>query len=190
MRDELGRPTLALPLIEPLMPALEARAADRTASTVIRRADARDLDAIDRIEGRSFSRDRFPRRNLRRVLDSAASLFLIALTDGAPSGYAMLLFRRRAAVARLYSIAVDPDFRGRGVAEELLAEAGRQAAARGADRLRLEFRPSNGAAQRLYERAGFAFLERRPGYYDDGEDAIRMELRLAPEAAGDRSAHS
>ncbi len=172
------------------MPASEARAASRRSSVVIRRAGGRDLEAIDRIERRSFSKDRFPRRNLRRVLSSGATAFLLAESDGAPAGYAMVLFRRGASVARLYSIAVDPDFRGRGVAEELLAEAGRQAASRGADRLRLELRPSNNAAQRLYERAGFTLLERRPGYYDDGEDAIRMEMRLKPGSAGDRSAHA
>lgn len=172
------------------MPACRARAARQQTPTTVRRASQRDLDAIDRIEQRSFAQDRFPRRNLRRVLQSPASLFLIADADGAPAGYAMLLFRRGASVARLYSIAVDPGFRGRGVGERLLNAAQAAAAGRGADRLRLEFRPSNSAAQRLYERAGFALLERRPGYYDDGEDAVRMERRLAPETAGDRSAHS
>jgi ribosomal-protein-alanine acetyltransferase len=146
----------------------------------IRTATPGDIDALDRIESRSFTRDRFPRRNLRRVLKSPATLILIAELAGAPAGYAMALFRKGASVARLYSIAVDPDFRGRGLAEKLLAEAARQAAKRGARRLRLEFRPSNSAAQRLYERAGFMLFERKPGYYDDGEDAIRMELTLTP----------
>jgi ribosomal protein S18 acetylase RimI-like enzyme len=117
-------------------------------------------------------------------------LFLIAEEDGAPAGYAMVLFRKGSSVARLYSIAVDPDFRGQGVAERLLAEAAQRAAARGANRLRLEFRPTNQAAQRLYERAGFLLLERKPCYYDDGEDAIRMELNLPPQDTGDRRAQS
>lgn len=170
------------------MSASRAAAARTQTSLTVRRAGQRDLDAIDRIEQRSFAQDRFPRRNLRRVLSSPASLFLVAEAGGAPAGYAMVLFRRGASVARLYSIAVDPDFRGLGIAESLLMAAAAAAAKRGADRLRLEFRPSNVAAQRLYERAGFALLERRPAYYDDGEDAIRMEKRLDPKAAGDRSA--
>lgn len=175
---------------EPLMPASKARAAIPPGSAAIRRASVGDLDAIDRIEQRSFVQDRFPRRNLRRVLKSPASLFLIAEMDGAPAGYLMLLFRKGASVARLYSIAVDPEFRGRGVGESLLSEAAAAAAAGGASRLRLEFRPSNRAAQRLYERAGFTLLERRTGYYDDGEDAVRMEKRIAPNVTGDRSAHA
>ncbi len=172
------------------MSASKARAAVLPRSLVVRRASVRDLDAIDRIEQRAFVRDRFPRRNLRRVLKSPASVFLIAELDGAPAGYLMLLFRKRASVARLYSIAVDPEFRGRGAGESLLSEAAIAAIVRGADRLRLEFRPSNLSAQRLYERAGFTLLERRPAYYDDGEDAIRMEKRLTPQATGDRSAHA
>lgn len=175
---------------EPLMPASKARAAILPTPAVVRRASVRDLDMIDRIEQRSFARDRFPRRNLRRVLKSPASVFLIAELDGAPAGYLMLLFRKGASVARLYSIAVDPEFRGRGVGESLLSEAATVAAAGGAGRLRLELRPSNAAAQRLYERAGFTLLERRAGYYDDGEDAIRMEKRVTPSVTGDRSAHA
>jgi ribosomal-protein-alanine acetyltransferase len=172
------------------MPASKARVASPPRRHVVRRADRSDLDAVDRIEQRSFARDRFPRRNLRRVLRSEASVFLIVEMDDAPAGYAMLLFREGASVARLYSIAVDPDFRGQGVAESLLSEAERAAVEWGAGRLRLEFRPSNEAAHRLYERAGFTLLERRAGYYDDGEDAIRMEKRIAPMVTGDRSAHA
>lgn len=170
----------------PIKPPPPAAAPVRTR---IRGARPGDLDAIDAIETRSFDKDRFPRRNLARVMKSPATAFLLAESGGRPAGYLMLLFRRGSRVARLYSLAVDPDFRGRGIADSLLGAAGAAAAERGADRLRLEFRPSNLAAQRLYERAGFTLLERKPGYYDDGEDAIRMEKRLAPNASGDRSAH-
>jgi len=155
-------------------------ATDGTRQSKVRQAGPPDIDIIDRIESRSFTKDRFPRRNLRRVLNSPATLFLVAEHDGAPAGYAMVLFRKGSAVARLYSIAVDPDFRGQGVAESLLAESARRSTLRGADRLRLELRPSNAAAMRLYDRAGFVVFERKSGYYDDGEDAVRMELTLSP----------
>lgn len=160
------------------MPANPAIKPSLASAIKVRAATSRDLNAIDLIEKRSFSKDRFPRRNLRRVLTSPASFFLVAESNGAPAGYAMVLFRKGTAVARLYSIAVDPDFRGRGVAERLVSAACTAAAARGAGRLRLEFRPSNGPAHRLYQRAGFAVLDRKSGYYDDGEDAIRMERVL------------
>jgi ribosomal-protein-alanine acetyltransferase len=161
-----------------------------TANYSVRGGAPSDLDAIDRIEGRSFGADRFARRNLRRLLKSPASAFLVAEAAGRPAGYAMLLFRRDAGVARLYSIAVDPDHRGRGLAERLIAEASQKARDRGASRLRLELRPSNAVALRLYERAGFKAIEGKSGYYVDGEDAIRMDLALLPVNSGDRSAQS
>jgi ribosomal protein S18 acetylase RimI-like enzyme len=144
----------------------------------IRAAAPDDLDSIDRLERASFDGDRFLRRNLRRLLASPSALFLLALEAEGAAGYALLLFRQDARAARLYSIAVDPRFRGRGVAESLIAAAAKAALARGADRLRLELRPSNAPAMRLYQRAGFTFLERKAGYYHDGEDAVRMELPL------------
>ncbi len=154
----------------------------------IRRAHRLDLDRLDGVECRAFTLDRFPRRNLRRLLASEAALFLIAESAGLAAGYALILFRKGSEVARLYSLAVDPDFRGKGVGDALLAAAGKEARRGGAGSLRLELRPSNRAAQRLYERAGFTILEHKPAYYDDGEDAIRMERSLAPERSGGRSA--
>lgn len=150
----------------------------------IRRADPTDLGAIDRIEQRSFTADRFPRRNLKRLLESPSALTLVAEKGGRAGGFAILLFRKGARVARLYSIAVDPVSRGAGVAGLLLSAAAKAARAEGADRLRLELRPSNTEAMRLYHRAGFTIFERKPGYYADGEDAVRMELALS---AGQRA---
>jgi ribosomal-protein-alanine acetyltransferase len=155
-----------------------------------RLARVSDLTAIVSIEDRSFAKDRFPRRNLRRLLASRSVTAILAESGSAPAGYALILFRAGADVARLYSIAVDPTARGRGAAKALI-EAGAEAARkRGATRLRLELRSSNAPAQRLYERAGFTILERKPGYYADGEDAIRMELRLDPPEREGRSARS
>lgn len=177
------------PIVMTPLPAPTAQSAsDRARDLIIRTAGPADLAAIDRIETRSFERDRFPRRNLRRVLASPAATFLLALSDGAPAGYLMLLYRRGSRVARLYSLAVDPGQRGRGVADALIGAALTAAVARGADRLRLELRPSNAGALRLYERAGFTVFERKPTYYDDGEDAIRMERSLTSPPAGGRSA--
>jgi ribosomal-protein-alanine acetyltransferase len=155
-----------------------------------RQARASDLDAIVSIEDRSFDKDRFPRRNLRRLLASPSAALILAESGRAATGYALILFRAGTDVARLYSIAVDPGARGQGAAKALLEAGAVTARKHGATRLRLELRSSNARAQRLYERAGFTILERKPGYYADGEDAIRMELRLDPPEREGRSARS
>jgi ribosomal-protein-alanine N-acetyltransferase len=57
--------------------------------------------------------------------------------------------------ARILSIGVDPAFHGRGIGSALLAAALDSLARRGARRVRLEVRPGNVPAVRMYERAGF-----------------------------------
>lgn len=161
--------------------------APRHSRLTIRRAAKGDLDAVDAIEQASFSIDRFARPVLKRLLSTPTADCLIA-EAGAAAGYAIVLYRAGSSIARLYSIAVDPVARGRGVAQGLVAAATRAAGARGARTLRLEVRASNRSALSLYERAGFTLLERRPGYYLDGEDALRLEKRLEPREAGGRSA--
>lgn len=155
---------------------------------VVRRARKSDLDAIEAVENLSFDADRFSRSALKRLLAATTADCRVAEIDGRVVGYVAALFRAGTLVARIYSIAVDPAFRGRGLAQGLIAAADRAAQARGARSLRLEVRASNKAALSLYERAGFTFLERKPGYYQNGEDALRLEKLLEPRKAGGRSA--
>ena len=160
----------------------------RPAALRARRARVDDLDSIEAIETAAFQpRDRFSRSALRRLILSPAAETLVAPQAGRPLGYVAILFRKGARVGRIYSVAVAPDAAGRGFGPALLAAAEGAARRHGANRLRLEVRSSNVAARRLYERAGFAVLDERPGYYDDGEAAVRYQKPLL--VAGDRSAH-
>ncbi|MBB5519301.1 GNAT family N-acetyltransferase [Amphiplicatus metriothermophilus] len=145
----------------------------------VRAAAPEDLDAIDAIEAASFAADRFARRNLARLLRRPTAAFLLAEEkNGAPVGYALLLFRKGAKAARLYSLAVAPAARGRGAARRLVDAAAALALKRGCGVLRLEVRESNRAARAMYESAGFRARGRKPNYYVDGETAFFMELRL------------
>jgi ribosomal-protein-alanine N-acetyltransferase len=63
--------------------------------------------------------------------------------------------RQRFPEARILSIAVDPATRGRGIAGELLRRALDYLRGRGAGVVRLEVRPDNEPALRLYRRHGF-----------------------------------
>jgi ribosomal protein S18 acetylase RimI-like enzyme len=150
----------------------------RGRSLEIRPAGPDDLDAIDLIERASFDRDRISRRNLARLLKSESAVVLIAESRARVLGYAIVLYRRGARAARLYSIAVAPEARGKGVAAALLRAAETSAIRRGQKRLRLEARASNEGAIRLYESAGFTLSRRLPAYYDDGETALKMHKRI------------
>ncbi len=73
------------------------------------------------------------------------------------------------------TLAVHPDYRGRGLGEMLLVGLIERASALGAAVATLEVRVSNEAAQSLYDKYGFAQVGVRKGYYTDThEDALIM----------------
>jgi [ribosomal protein S18]-alanine N-acetyltransferase len=72
---------------------------------------------------------------------------------------------------QLLAIATDPACRRAGIARALLSDMIEEGARRGVTECFLEVRPSNTAAIALYEALGFARVDVRHVYYDDGEDA-------------------
>ena len=76
--------------------------------------------------------------------------------------------------ADVANIAVDENFRRRGIGTKLFAEIIRLVKLRGITALTLEVRVSNTAAITLYENFGLRSVGRRKGYYEDGEDALIM----------------
>jgi ribosomal protein S18 acetylase RimI-like enzyme len=143
-------------------------------------AGPRHLDAIIALEAVSFApSDRFARTTWRHLLGPArargSSLTQVALSGGRVVGALNTLLRRDGHVARLYSLAVDPAARGRGIASRLIRDLVRRLPAR-ITVLSLEVRPDNAAARGLYERLGFAVHETLPGYYPDGGDGVRLRV--------------
>src|SRR5262249_18077301 len=145
----------------------------------VRKAARDDLDALIELEERVFATDRLSRRSLRRFLASPSAELVVAQLAGRLAGNAIVLFRPRALVARLYSIAVAPAMGGRGVAPMLLAAAEAAALARGCRALRLELPVTNHAAIARYRKSGYREFGRLRKYYEDGGDALRFEKRLA-----------
>jgi ribosomal-protein-alanine N-acetyltransferase len=80
--------------------------------------------------------------------------------------------------AHINTLAVHPDWRGRGIGEQLLLALLEYARSQHARTATLEVRLSNQLAQQLYRRHGFAEVGRRPRYYRDGEDALLMTVHL------------
>jgi ribosomal-protein-alanine N-acetyltransferase len=90
--------------------------------------------------------------------------------------------------AHIATLAVHPEFRRRGIANQILQIALNAAYDEGAERALLEVRASNLAARELYEKFGFEVVGRRTRYYhDNNEDALLMtleKLQLQPSAPG------
>jgi ribosomal-protein-alanine N-acetyltransferase len=81
--------------------------------------------------------------------------------------------------AEILSIAVAGNRRGRGLARTMLNLHLRRLAGLGARTVFLEVEEHNAAAIRLYDRAGFRRISRRPNYYPaaSGQAAAALVLR-------------
>lgn len=146
----------------------------------LRDARADDLPALLALEAR-FPGDRLSARQFRRHLHSSSARLRMLDADAMPMGYALHFRRRGSGVARLYSVAVDPAMRGRGIGAALLADAEAIARATGAASMRLEVRADNPEAIALYRSRGYREFGRHASYYADGADALRFEKPLLPQ---------
>ena len=143
---------------------------------VIRAMTSADLPTVFDIEINSYSMpwgdETF--RGLLRRRDAEA---LVAEQHGAVIGYAIYWWV--ADQAELGNVAVSANARSRGIGTALVTAVLTRAARRGIRELFLEVRPSNGVAQRLYERLGFLPVGRRRNYYArPTEDALVMRRAL------------
>lgn len=143
-------------------------------------AKIEDVPRLVYIENICFSTDKLSRRNFHYLIRYGKSETII-ITDKKNNvlGYAIILYRRGASSARLYSIAVHPDFRGFGIAGILLREAEHLSANNHhCISLRLEVRLDNTPAIKLYESSGYHRFNIKHDYYEDHADAACYEKRI------------
>jgi len=102
-------------------------------------------------------------------LDTTIGYYRVAELDGRVVGYlgAQVVLDE----AHVSTIGVDPAVRRQGIGERLLADALRYAVEHGCERVTLEVREGNVAAQALYRKYGFSPISRRPRYYTDNDEA-------------------
>ena len=149
---------------------------------VVRHAERRDLESLVKLE-EGFPGDRISRASLSRLLSRDSAVIFVAEAGGRVVGDAIVLFRSGFKTARLYSMIVTPEWRGRGVARSLLAAAETAARERGSVSLRLEVREDNRPAIGLYGNHGFEVVGAASDYYEDGSGAVRMRKRFLPGGA-------
>ena len=144
----------------------------------LRDVRASDLDDLLRLEQLAFPTDRLSRRSFRHWISSENRAFIIAAADGTLAGYILVIYHAGTRLARLYSIATDPRFRGRGIAKELIGAGERAASDSGRFIMRLEVASDNLAAISLYQSLGYQTFGSYVDYYDDHGDATRMQKRI------------
>ncbi len=145
----------------------------------LRKATPADLPALVEMEFEAFPGDWISPRSWRDLISRPSTVVTLACHGAELLGCSVLLFNARTSVARLYSLAVRPAARRRGVATLLLEEAAARSAREGATSLRLETRIDNYPAQTLFMRLGFYPIGTVEAYYEDGAKALRYERSVA-----------
>jgi ribosomal protein S18 acetylase RimI-like enzyme len=148
-------------------------------SVHLRPATLNDLPALLSLEQRSFSEDRISRRQFRWMLKRGHCALIIAESEQQTlAGYVLVLFHRGTSLGRIYSLAVNSDMRGKGIAR-LLMQAGESAALeQDCLALRLEVRADNDSAIALYRALGYRQFGIYEDYYEDHAPALRFQKRL------------
>ncbi|MFF1251060.1 ribosomal protein S18-alanine N-acetyltransferase [Pseudarthrobacter sp. NPDC058329] len=136
-----------------------------------------DVVAVSVLEQRLFPVDAWP---LHMFYDELAQpetrWYLVAEGSDGIVGYAGLMCIEP--IADVQTIAVVPEYEGRGIGTTLLTRLVEEAQRRYAVDVLLEVRADNPRAQQLYRRFGFEQIHVRPRYYRDGVDALIMRLQL------------
>ena len=149
----------------------------------LRRLETRDLNAIERIEQRSYPTP-WSRSMFAGELAKPSSICLGAFDATNLAGY--LIISRYVDAWHVMNVAVAPEYRRRGIAMTMLDRLFDLTAGDGRRGYTLEVRVSNADAIRLYERVGFKARGIRRGYYTDNrEDALIMWKDPLPAAAAD-----
>ncbi|HNB40943.1 MAG TPA: GNAT family N-acetyltransferase, partial [Anaerolineales bacterium] len=131
-------------------------------------ANILDLTALRKLEKESFDRDAWPMIDLIAVLTFSNVVRLKAMENGNMIGFVAGDPRPRDGWGWIATIAVDSNFRRRGIGTALLHACESQL---GVPRSRLTVRTSNQGAIILYEKEGYRTIDVWKAYYSDGEDA-------------------
>ena len=145
---------------------------------MLRTACRADLEDLCKIERHSFVAADWltPSQMLFLLEHRDCRVILDCDRDQTIRGYAVTSFARR--VARLYSIAVLPDYRGLNIGETLLNRAERCARTSGARSMILEARATSASLIAFYEAFGYRQHSRRRCYYENAIDGINMRKSL------------
>lgn len=140
---------------------------------IIRKAEERDAEEIERLEQLCFSQPWSYDSIYHDIAENKLALYLVAETSGHIAGYAGVW--KIGDEAHITNVAVDPEYRRISIGDMLIAALIEVTEENGIFSHTLEVRESNIAAIELYKKHGFKIEGKRKAYYEDnGEDALIM----------------
>lgn len=133
-----------------------------------------DLKRVSLIERASFKAP-WSRGMIKGLCVLENSICLVLDIDGMVQGYVFArVERNEIGILHIVNLAVDPSLCRQGYGWLMLGKILERGRKQGCDWTYLEVRPSNLAAIRLYQKAGFEIFRKRSHYYEDGSDAYVM----------------
>lgn len=158
----------------------------RGSAVSVRLCRKADLAAILKIEQACYPIP-WNRSSFTHELHNPHSWFLVAEQSGKSGGISKKAAKKIVGYlcswfiideVHILNLAVHPDCRGCGIAQELLGQTLTQASQTGACSANLEVRQSNEAAIAVYRKFGFETVTVRPKYYEKQEDGLLMICSL------------
>ena len=151
----------------------ETQTKNAIAGITVRPATAADLPHLLRIEQTCYPPDAWPEDEFTDRLACPESTILVV--EQAGEIVASIIYTREYHRVHLENVAVLPSARRQGIARLLVQRVIEDLPRLRRKHLLLEVRKSNQAAQSCYRQLGFRDKRVKPGYYEDGEDALDME---------------
>jgi ribosomal-protein-alanine N-acetyltransferase len=143
---------------------------------IIRPATAHDLPSILAIEKHAYIDPWHSNHFLYELHENPFSTLLVAEEQNMIIGY--VDYWKTFEIGQINNLTVIEPLRGKGIGKIMLEETIKRLKLAGCEAITLEVRVSNEAAIHLYKKFGFHLLLIKPKYYQNGEDAYFMELKL------------
>ena len=144
-----------------------------------RLATLHDFEAVQKIENECF-KEPYSTEDLHYEFEgNPVNKIIVAENDGVVVGFIDFLITFNSST--IMQVAVTKEFRGKGIATQLLSEMENSFPKEIDDiveSVTLEVRESNEAAQKLYLKNGYKIVVVKSHYYRDGENAVYMIKRL------------
>lgn len=148
----------------------------------IRKAEDADLQEIIRVWKRNIKTINTA-SDIADLFHSFKKYFFVVVATPADTGFENKVIgfvggAIRSGHGHISGIAVDEEYRMKGIGKDLLKTVEHEFIAKGFDKVTLEVRKSNRGAIGFYEKQGYKWSYIVKGYYADGEDAMVYEKRI------------
>lgn len=140
----------------------------------VRRAEADDVEMVAALSLARPYTAKWSARALAHELDRLDSVFVVGDDNGKLLGYALARVVEKD--CRLLDLGAASD--GRGWGRALMSALTLTAKARGCVKISFEVSAANERALVFYAKAGARVVGRRPKFYNDGSDAVLMDLDI------------